>query len=75
MSRSNFGQQVQEVVSKIDTLFHPSGAGHHKSGSVVYQNRLSTMQTQDKPELQPANQVLDSGAASTPALFDAIQSL
>ena len=44
MNRSNFGRQVQDVVSKIDNLFQNPNSEKLKSGSVVYHNRLSTMQ-------------------------------
>ena len=44
MNRSNFGRQVQDVVSKIDNLFQNPNSEKLKSGSVVYHNRLSPMQ-------------------------------
>ena len=75
MSRSNFGQQVQDVVSKIDNLFNANNPAQFKSGSVIYHNRLSTLhQNQTENEQRDDhNNSIDS--LSSKGLFDAIQSL
>ena len=75
MNRSNFGQQVQDVVSKIDNLFHKPDSYQFKSGSVVYHNRLSAISGPEHANSarKQDNQSIDSLAS--PGLFDAIQNL